>query len=145
MMSCEICSKGPMTSSAEIVYETRAEALSANADSALALVPYTISSEDVMGPFEQISHDIMAQAKLKRLGYQSPQEELGERFHINPKLLAALNPGKDLSKAGEQLLVPNVQREYVLQADKVVVSKNNHTVSAFVGDDMLLAQYPATM
>jgi lipoprotein-anchoring transpeptidase ErfK/SrfK len=118
---------------------------SLNADTALALVPYTISSDDVMGPFEQISHDIMAQAKLKRLGYQSLQEELGERFHINPKLLAVLNPGKDLTKAGEQVLVPNVQREYVLQADKVVVSKNYHTVSAFAGDGMLLAQYPATM
>jgi lipoprotein-anchoring transpeptidase ErfK/SrfK len=118
---------------------------SLNADSASALVPYTISADDVMGPFEQISHDIMAQAKLKHLGYQLPQEELGERFHINPKLLAALNPGKDLTKAAEQILVPNVQREYVLPADKVVVSKNNHTVSAFAAGGMLLAQYPATM
>jgi lipoprotein-anchoring transpeptidase ErfK/SrfK len=118
---------------------------SLNADSASALVPYTISADDVMGPFEQMPHDMMAQARLKYLGYQSPQEELGERFHISPKLLAALNPGKDLTKAAEQILVPNVQREYVLPADKVVVSKNNHTVSAFAADGMLLAQYPATM
>jgi lipoprotein-anchoring transpeptidase ErfK/SrfK len=118
---------------------------SLNADTASALAPYTISADDVMGPFEQISHDMMAQAKLKHLGYQSPPEELGERFHINPKLLAVLNPGKDLTKADEQVLVPNVQREYVLQADKVVVSKSNHTVSAFAADGMLLAQYPATM
>jgi lipoprotein-anchoring transpeptidase ErfK/SrfK len=118
---------------------------SLNADTATALVPYTISADDVMGPFEQISHEMMAQAKLKHLGYQSPQEELGERFHIDPKLLAALNPSRDLTKAGEQIVVPNVQREYVLPADKVVVSKNNHTVSAFAGDGMLLAQYPATM
>jgi lipoprotein-anchoring transpeptidase ErfK/SrfK len=118
---------------------------SLNADTASALVPYTISADDVMGPFEQISHDMMAQAKLQHLGYQSPQEELGERFHISSKLLAALNPGKDLTRAGEDILVPNVQREYVLPADKVVVSRNNHTVSAFAGDGMLLAQYPATM
>lgn len=119
---------------------------SLNADTASALAPYTISADDVMGLFEPIPRDdIMAQAKLKHLGYESPQEELGERFHINPKLLAVLNPGKDLTKAGEQLFVPNVQRNYVLPADKVVVSKANHTVAAFGGDSMLLAQYPATM
>ena len=118
---------------------------SLNDDSALALIPYTISADDAMGPFEQIPDAIMAQAKLKRLGYQSPQEELGERFHLNPKLLVALNPDRDLAKAGEQILIPDVQREYRLPADKVVVSKTNHTVSAFGADNVLLAQYPATM
>lgn len=118
---------------------------SLNADTGQALTPYTITPDDVAGPFERIPREIMAQAKLKSLGYQSAQEKLGERFHINPTLLARLNPGKSLSKAGEEIMVPNVAREYAVPADKVIVSKNNRTVSTFRADGTLLAQYPATM
>jgi lipoprotein-anchoring transpeptidase ErfK/SrfK len=118
---------------------------SLNADAAPALIAYTITAEDVAGPFDQIPHDIMAQSKLKHLGYQSSSEELGERFHINPRVLAQLNSDKDLTKAGEQIFVPNVAREYLVPADKVVVSKNNRTVSAFSADGTLLVAYPATM
>ena len=118
---------------------------SLDADTAPALTPYTITPDDVVGPFELIPHEMMAQAKLKSMGYQSAREKLGERFHINPALLAKLNRGKSLSKAGEEIMVPNVAREYAVLADKIVVSKNNRTVSTFRTDGTLLAQYPATM
>jgi lipoprotein-anchoring transpeptidase ErfK/SrfK len=118
---------------------------SLNTDTSPALVPYTIAADDVAGPFEQVPADLMAQAKLKSLGYQSPEEELGERYHINPGLLEKLNPGKNLANAGEQILVPNVLRDPPRRADKVVVSKGHGTVSAFASDGTLLAQYPATL
>jgi lipoprotein-anchoring transpeptidase ErfK/SrfK len=118
---------------------------SLDADNAQVLTPYTITPDDVAGPFEKIPREMMAQAKLKNLGYQSPPEKLGERFHINPALLARINRGKSLTRAGEEIMVPNVAREYSAPADKVVVSKNNRTVSAFGADGKLLAQYPATM
>jgi lipoprotein-anchoring transpeptidase ErfK/SrfK len=118
---------------------------SLDSDTGQALTPYTVTPDDVAGPFEQIPREMMAQAKLKSLGYQSAAEKLAERFHINPALLAKLNPGKSLSRAGEEIMVPNVAREYALPAEKVVVSKNNRTVSAFRADGTLLAQYPATM
>ena len=114
-------------------------------DTAEVLGPYIVTPDDVEGPFEKIPHDMMAQARLNSLGYQSVQEKLGERFHINPALLARLNPGRSLTRAGEQIMVPNVVREYAVPADKVAVSKNNRTVSAFRADGTLLAQYPATM
>ncbi len=116
-----------------------------NQDTAPALVPYTIAPEDEQGPFVQIPKDMDAQAKLKNLGYSSPEEELGERFHLNPDLLKALNPGKDLRKAGEQIMVPNVQRQETAPAARVEVSKSKRTVTAFGDDGKLLAQYPATM
>lgn len=118
---------------------------SLNSDTVPVLVPYTITSEDIAGPFEKIPSDLMAQAKLESLGYESPQEELGERFHVNPKLLELLNPGRDLKKAGAQIQVPNVIREGTIHADRVVVSKGHRTVSAFGSDGALLTQYPATM
>jgi lipoprotein-anchoring transpeptidase ErfK/SrfK len=116
-----------------------------NADTAQALGPYTITPDDVAGPFSRIPRDMKAQAKLKTLGYQSAQEKLGERFHSSPTLLARINPHKNLTGAGAQIMVPNVLREYSVPADKIVVSKNNRTVSAVRADGTLLAQYPATM
>ena len=118
---------------------------SLNADTAPALTPYTITPDDVAGPFDKIPPQMMAQAKLKHLGYQSAQEKLGERFHISPALLARINRGKILTRAGQEIMVPNVTREYAVPADKVVVSKNNRTVSALSADGKLLAEYPATM
>src|SRR5262249_50301150 len=61
-----------------------------NSDPAPALVPYEITPQDVAGPFAAVPTDMMRQATLPALGYQSVQEELGERFHASPKLLAAL-------------------------------------------------------
>jgi lipoprotein-anchoring transpeptidase ErfK/SrfK len=118
---------------------------SLNAGTAQLLVPYTITPDDEKGPFASVPKDMMEQAKLDSLGYQSPQEEWGERFHLNPKLLQDLNPGTDLTKAGGEIMVPNVQRENTASADKVVVSKHNRTVSALAADGKVLAQYPATM
>src|SRR5260370_4552533 len=89
---------------------------SLNRDTAPALVQYTIAPDDVAGPFEPVPADIMAQAKLKVLGYESPQEELAERFHHSPKMLAQLNPSSDLTRAGEQILVPNLQRQFIVPA-----------------------------
>lgn len=117
-----------------------------NADTSQVLIPYTITDDDVAGPFYKIPHDMDAQAKLPALGYTSPQELLGERFHINPKLLADLNPGVDLTKAGGQINVPNVQRPYgTVQADHVEVSKSKKTVEAVAADGTILGQYPATI
>jgi len=115
------------------------------ADNAPALTQYTITNEDLADDFEKIPSDLMEQAKLKSLGYQSIEEKLGERFHLNPQLLAKLNPDKDFKKAGEQLQVPNVQRYSTVPATRVVVSKSKRTVTAFAADGMILAQYPATI
>jgi lipoprotein-anchoring transpeptidase ErfK/SrfK len=118
---------------------------SLDADTSQAVIPYTVTPDDIAGPFQQIPRDMMAQAKLTSLGYQSVQEKLGERFHISPALLKQLNRGKTLGKVGEEIMVPNVAREYSVAADKIVVSKNKRTVSAFGADGKLLAEYPATM
>jgi len=118
---------------------------SLNAGTTPVLAPYTITAEDLAGDFERIPSDLMQQAKLKSLGYQSPEEKLGERFHINPQLLAKLNADKDLKKAGEQILAPNVQRDVTVPAGRVVVSKSKRTVTAVAADGTILAQYPATI
>src|SRR3954447_25922160 len=79
-----------------------------NADQAPAVIEYSISENDVKGPFLKVPAEMSEQAKLPALGYSSPQEELSERFHVAPAILKALNPDADLSKAGQSIAVPNV-------------------------------------
>ena len=115
-----------------------------NADPGPALTQYTITAEDVKGPFEPIPEDMMEKSKLPQLGFASPLEALAEKFHMSPKLLTALNRGKSL-QAGEEITVANVATSIGTKAGKVVVSKSRKTIEAFAPDGTLLAQYPATM
>ncbi len=116
-----------------------------NADRRPLLTTYTITAADVKGPFAPIPDDVQQQAQMKWMGYESPQEELGEKFHASPQLLAALNPGKDLSQAGVAIVVPAVQRGPARRAARVVVSAGRRTVTAYDAANRILAEYPATM
>ena len=73
-----------------------------------AITSYTITDQDVAGPFVTIPKgDMMALADLPALGYANVTEALGERFHASPTLLKRLNPGATFA-AGETIKVPNV-------------------------------------
>jgi lipoprotein-anchoring transpeptidase ErfK/SrfK len=116
-----------------------------NSDTGPLLLTYTITQADEKGPFRPTPADVQEKAKMKWLGFETPEEELGERVHSSPKLLAELNPGKKLDTAGERITVPSVRRAAVRMALRVVVSKSKRTVIAYGGGDKELAQYPATM
>jgi lipoprotein-anchoring transpeptidase ErfK/SrfK len=69
---------------------------------------YAIAEADVKGPFtKQIPREISKQESLPALDYQSPIEELGEKFHASPALLRQLNPQLRLAP-GAQIKVPAV-------------------------------------
>ncbi|MHB8912486.1 MAG: L,D-transpeptidase family protein [Lysobacter sp.] len=116
-----------------------------NADSADALVPYTVTADDVAGPFKLIPSDMIEKSKLDALGYISVAEALGEKFHASPRLLQRLNPGQDLGRAGATLLVPNVTAAALPKAAKVVVDQSEGTVMLVDAAGKTYAQYPATM
>src|SRR3954468_6544376 len=76
------------------------------------LQEYAITGQDLKGPFvEKIPSKMEDMAKLDRLGYTTPVEELAEKFHMDEGLLKALNPGKAFDKAGTTILVANVKNE----------------------------------
>jgi lipoprotein-anchoring transpeptidase ErfK/SrfK len=116
-----------------------------DSDAGPLLSTYTITQADEKGPFLPLPADVQEKAKMKWLGFETPEEGLGERFHSSPKLLAELNPGKKLDTAGERIAVPNVRRAVVRLALRVVVSKSKRTVIAYGAGDKELAQYPATI
>jgi len=74
-----------------------------------ATVPYTLTAEDLAGPFvERIPNDMMEKSTLEVLAYASAAEMLAERFHTTPRFLARLNPSLSWT-AGTVVQVPNVE------------------------------------
>jgi len=72
------------------------------------LVRYTITSNDLEGPFvEHIPDDMMEKSYLPALAFTSLLEALAEKFHAKPALLRSLNP-RAAWAIGDQILVPNV-------------------------------------
>jgi lipoprotein-anchoring transpeptidase ErfK/SrfK len=115
------------------------------ADRAPTLTSYTIAPADVAGPFRPVPDDMMEKAALPALGYSSPAEALGEKFHASPALLQKLNPGKDLGQAGEQITVPNTAGATPLSNPaKIVVSKNQRALMLVDANGRTMAQYPAS-
>lgn len=110
-----------------------------------ALVNYTLTADDVAGPFKPVPAGMAAKSKLDKLGYASVEEALGEKFHASPALLKTLNPGKDMATVGTELVVPNVMNVAApAKAAKVVVDKSDLTVSLLDAADKVYAQFPAS-
>jgi lipoprotein-anchoring transpeptidase ErfK/SrfK len=116
-----------------------------NRDAGPLLLTYAITQADEKGPFLPLPAEVQEKAKLKWLGFETPEEGLAEKFHISPKLLAELNPAKTLHRAGEAITVPNVRRAAVNMAVRVVVSKSKRTVIAYGAGGKELAQYPSSI
>lgn len=105
---------------------------------------YTITDADTAGPFEKLPDDLMAQADLPALGYESVDDELGERFHSRPALLHKLNPGKSFDQPGTEIRVPQVDADPPGKAASLTVSRSLNTVVAKGGDGRILAHFPCT-
>ena len=116
-----------------------------NTDPTPTLVNYTLAQSDVAGPFLKIPEDMMEKAKLPALGYATPAEGLGEKFHASPALLEKLNPGKNLGQLGAQIVVPNIVGTAPLPpAARVVVHNDARILVLQDANGNLLAQYPAS-
>ena len=108
--------------------------------------PYTITAEDVAGPFVKIPEDMMEKAKLETLGYTSAAEALGEKFHASPKLLKRLNPGKDSrARARRSRCRTCTPRAARARRRRVVVDQSDSSVTRSTRRGNLIASYPATM
>ena len=116
-------------------------------DSRPVLTEYTITPQDVAGPFvAEIPEKYEAMATLKTLAYTSPLEMLAERFHVTEQLLQTLNPNADFAKAGTNIMVPAVGNDQ-LQGDitEIIVDKGERAVRVMGAGGKLLAFYPATI
>ena len=116
-------------------------------DSRKVLQDYTLTAEDVAGPFiGTVPTELAAMAELDEVGYATVQEALAEKFHMTEAMVAALNPNADLTRAGTVIVVPAVSATK-LSADvvRITVDKTERSVRAYDADDRLIAFYPATI
>jgi lipoprotein-anchoring transpeptidase ErfK/SrfK len=111
------------------------------------LVDYTITDEDVKGPFLHRLPSRMERMKdLPQLSYTSPREALAEKFHMSEALLAALNPGESFKKAGETITVANVNNNNPdARVTRIEVDKANQVLRAWSKDGDLVMVAPATI
>jgi lipoprotein-anchoring transpeptidase ErfK/SrfK len=98
-----------------------------------AIKDYTITAEDVRGPFIKRLPSFQDMSKLPHMGYLNATEELAERFHMSEGLLRALNPGKSFDKPGTAIAVTDVARKPT--SDKVVRIEIDKTKRALRGFD----------
>jgi lipoprotein-anchoring transpeptidase ErfK/SrfK len=117
-----------------------------NVDTAPVIVDYTLTAADLAGPFTKIPEEMDDKAKLPVLGYENLAEALGERFHVRPELLAALNPGKKLDRAGVVIQVPNVTAPPATKSAGMTirVSRKEGAVEAVDAAGVVIARFPAT-
>jgi lipoprotein-anchoring transpeptidase ErfK/SrfK len=110
---------------------------------------YTLTPQDVQGPFApNVGEDFVKLAALPGgPQYGSSLEALAERFHMSQDLLTALNPGVDLTKAGQRILVVDAAPPAFTKGDvaRIEVSKSEEAVRAYGKDGTLIAFYPATV
>lgn len=117
----------------------------ANRDSEPALTTYVITRADVRGPFANVPRDFHAMARLRRLAYGSAVEAIAEKFHMDERLLRALNPGVDFTREGVEIVVANAGGDLDAQVDSIVVDKDKSAVFAFDEAGSVVAFYPATI
>jgi lipoprotein-anchoring transpeptidase ErfK/SrfK len=94
-----------------------------NQDPAEAVIAHKISRVDLAGPFiDKIPQDMEAKSKLKGMYYESPLQEFTGKYHASAALLQRLNPGQSFDRAGQEILVPNVETPTPGRASSVVVT-----------------------
>jgi lipoprotein-anchoring transpeptidase ErfK/SrfK len=112
------------------------------------IVRYTVTAEDVKGPFRKIPESPYEKAKLDCMCYESAAEALSEKFHATSQLLAQLNGGTDLSsvRAGTELWVPDVQRPATAGAlGRLVVFKRGGFMQGIDSAGTVLFHFPSTL
>ncbi len=109
------------------------------------LKTYTITSDDVDGPFKPMPATMKAMAERDRLGFTDVEEKLGEKFHMTPGLLRALNPKANWKEGAAIKVVDGGDETGPGSVAKIEVDKANSEVRAYDGEGKILATYPATV
>lgn len=111
-----------------------------------AFATYTLTEQDIAGPYRKLPPDPMDQAKLPGLGFQSLEEAMGERFHASPSLLAELNLGRPVH-AGALVVVPDPLATQPPGAAVTMlrIDKSERVLQVIGDGDRVLASFPVSI
>ena len=105
---------------------------------------YTITQDDVSNLVPSIPDDYAEKARMEFLGYTSVEEEIAERFHMDVKLLKALNPDVTFTP-GADVLVAAYGPDTSGEVARIEADKTMRQVRAYGADGRLIVAYPATI
>ncbi|WP_445115321.1 L,D-transpeptidase family protein [Acinetobacter sp. WZC-1] len=122
------------------------DALIAKQGNKPAFVEYTITEQDLKGPYAaSIPHDYALQAKMKGLYYTRVTEMLGEKFHMDENFLKKINPGATFKKAGEKIIVTSIRNELPENIHLIVAHKGAKQLYLFNSQNQMVGSFPATI
>ncbi|WP_425481652.1 L,D-transpeptidase family protein [Cognatilysobacter lacus] len=115
-----------------------------NQDAAPVLIEYTLTADDVAGPFEKTPKTPADMAKMQSMPYESALEKVAEKFHMAPALLKKLNPdvkfasadasATDASKAGKD--TKSTSKDASKPSATAASSTTADTTAATTGDTL---------
>lgn len=116
------------------------------ASDGLILMEYTVTAEDLVGPFlVEIPTDYADMARLDRLGYANPAEMFAERFHMDVDLLTALNGAMEALAPGSVITVADVGEPVAISVVRLEVDASLAQLRGYDGQDRLVLAYPVTV
>ncbi|WP_410218795.1 L,D-transpeptidase family protein [Paracoccus sp. (in: a-proteobacteria)] len=105
---------------------------------------YTITEADAQGLVDAIPTDYAEKAEMSELAHTSVAERLGERFHMDEKFIAFLNPGIALVPGATiQVMAPNPPMKG--QVTRIIIDKDNRRVAGYDTQGRMVVDYPATI
>jgi lipoprotein-anchoring transpeptidase ErfK/SrfK len=121
-----------------------------------AVVQYTLTAQDIRGPYYWIPASVYAQAELPCECYASALEMLDERFHTVTDVLRKLNPTVNFGAltVGTSIWVPNVEPFDANRLGKptnektivkIHVAKNGRYLHALAADGSIVFHFPTTV
>jgi lipoprotein-anchoring transpeptidase ErfK/SrfK len=105
---------------------------------------YTITEADMQGLVDAIPADYAEKAKMSSQGYTSIAEKLGERFHMDEKFIAFLNPGVTLAP-GATINVTAPGSPMKTKVSRIIIDKATRRVAAYNDKGRMIVDYPATI
>jgi lipoprotein-anchoring transpeptidase ErfK/SrfK len=105
-----------------------------NKDTAPVLIEYTLTADDIAGPFAKTPAKPADMAKQDALPYESALEKVAEKFHMAPALLKKLNPDVDFAAAGDAATAePAESKDAAKKTDTASASASTSGGSALAG------------
>lgn len=121
-----------------------------------AVVQYTLTQQDIDGPYHWIPANVYEQAGMACECYASALEMLDERFHTVTDVLEKLNPSVAFNRltVGQTLWVPNVEPFNANRLEKtsevkpiarIRVNKGGRYVNALAADGSIVFHFPTSV
>ena len=108
-------------------------------------VEYTLTEDDLKGPYAPTPSDYADQAKMKGLYYNRVTEMLGEKFHMDEGFLKQLNPKATFKKSGETIIVANPHNDLPEDIHLIIAHKAAKQLYLFNSQNKMIASFPATI